>query len=161
MAELTDPTAAMVSFQQAVRDGKLALQRAALDRDVVVHMDKLPGGETRFAYARMNGRIVLAFANFITVGFEHGLPVFQVGVAVPVSERGKGRAKLIVAAGIAELKHGLNRAHPGAAFYVEAVIALDNIASQCVAAAAISSDAPQPITDSVSGQPALRYIRKV
>ena len=161
MAELTDPTPAMVSFQQAIRDGEIALQRAALDRDVFVYMDKVPSGETRFAYARMNGRIVLAFANFITAGFEEELPVFQIGVAVPESERGKGRAKHIVAAGIAELKHGLNRAHPGAAFYVEAVIGLDNVASQHVAAAVISSDNPKPITDRVSGLPALHYIRKV
>ena len=161
MAALTDPTSAMVSFQQAIGDGEIALQRAALDRDVFVYMDKLPSGETRFAYARMNGRVVLAFANFVTGGFEKGLPVFQVGVAVPESERGKGRAKHIVAAGIAELKHGLSRARPGSEFYVEAVIGLDNIASQCVAAAVISSDAPEPITDSVSGLPALHYMRKV
>lgn len=151
----------MVSFQEAIRDGEIALQRGALDRNVFVYMDKLPSGATRFAYARMNGQIVLAFANFVTAGSEKGLPVFQVGVAVPVSERGKGRAKHIVAAGIAELKHGLNRAHPGAEFYVEAIIGIDNIASQCVAAAAISADTPKRITDSVSGLPALQYIRKV
>jgi len=160
MTELTDPTSAMVSFQQAVQDGEIALQRAALDRDVFVYMDELPNGVTRFAYARMSGRVVLAFANFVTTGFEQGLPVFQVGVAVPVCERGKGRAKHIVAAGIAELKHGLNHAHPGAAFYVEAVIGIDNMASQCVAAAAISSDSPKSIIDSVSGLPALQYIQK-
>lgn len=161
MPELTDPTPAMVSFQQAVRHGEIALQRAALERDVFVYMDKLPSGATRFAYAQMNGGIVLAFANFVTVGFEEDLPVFQIGVAVPKSERGKGRAKHVVATGIAELKHGLNRAHPGAAFYVEAVIGLDNKASQRVAEAVISADAPKPITDSVSGLPALHYIRKV
>jgi hypothetical protein len=161
MAKLTDPTPAMASFQQAVRDGEVALQRAALDRDVFVYMDRLPGGQTRFAYARMDGQIVLAFANFITAGFEEGLPVFQIGVAVPETERGKGRAKHIIAAGIAELKHGLNRAHPGAAFYVEAVVGLDNVASQHVAAAVISSENPKPVTDNVSGLPALHFIRKV
>jgi hypothetical protein len=160
MAEITDPTPAMVSFQQAIVDGEISLQRAALDHDVFVYMDQLSSGETRFAYARMNGQIVLAFANFVTAGFDDGLPVFQVGVAVPEAERGKGRAKHIVAAGIAELKHGLNRAHPGAAFHVEAVIGLDNVPSQHVAAAVISDD-PKPITDSVSGQAALHYIRKI
>ncbi len=160
MAELTDPTPAMVSFQQAIRDGEIVPQSAALDRDVFVYMDNLPSGGTRFAYAQMSGRIVLAFANFVTAGFEQGLPVFQIGVAVPESERGKGRAKHIVSAGIAELKHGLNRAHPGATFYVEAVVGLDNVPSQHVAAAVIS-DNPKPITDNVSGLPALHYIRKV
>jgi hypothetical protein len=98
-------------------------------------MDNLPGDETRFAFARMNGRTVLSFANFVTVGFQDGLPVFQIGVAVSESERGKGRAKHIVAAGISELEHGLSRVHPGASFYVKAVIGLDNVASQHVAAA--------------------------
>ena len=157
---MTDPTPAMESFQQAISDGEIPLQRADLNPDVFVHMDKLPGGGTRFAYARMTGKYVLAFANFVTAGFEEGLPVFQVGVAVPATERGKGRAKHIIAAGIAELKHGLNRAHPGAAFYVEAVVALDNVPSQHVAAAVISN-ITRPITDNVSGRPALHYIRKV
>jgi hypothetical protein len=160
MAEITDPTTAMVSFQKAILDGEISLQRAALDRDVFVYMDQLPSGETRFAYARMSERYVLAFANFVSAGSENGLPVFQAGVAVPEAERGKGRAKHIIAAGIAELKHGLNRAHPGATFYIEAVVGLDNAPSQHVAAAVIS-DSPKPITDYVSGLPALHYIRKV
>lgn len=160
MAELTDPTPAMVSFQQAILDGEISLLRAALDRDVFVYMDQLSSGGARFAYARMNGRYVLAFVNFVTAGFEDGLPVFQAGFAVPEAERGKGRAKHIVAAGIAELKHGLSRAHPGATFYIEVVIGLDNAPSQHVAAAVIS-DSPKPITDNVSGLPALHYIRKV
>jgi hypothetical protein len=77
MAELTDPTSAMVSFQQAIRDGTIALARAALDRDVFVYMDKLPGGHTRFVYARMNRQIVLPFANFVTNGFEEGFLFFR------------------------------------------------------------------------------------
>lgn len=160
MAELTDPTPAMVSFQQAILDGEISLQRAALDRDVFVYMDQLPDSETRFTYGRMSGRYVLAFANFVTAGFEDGLPVFQAGVAVPEVERGKGRAKHILAAGVAELKHGLNRAHPGATFYIEAVVGLDNVPSQHVAAAVISNS-PKPITDNISGLPALHYMRKV
>ena len=77
MAALTDPTSAMVSFQQAIGDGEIALQRAALDRDVFVYMDKLPSGETRFAYARMNGRVVLAFANFVTGALKRGFLFFR------------------------------------------------------------------------------------
>jgi hypothetical protein len=79
---------------------------------------------------------------------------------VPEAERGKGWGKQIVAAAIAELKNGLSRAHPGATFYVEAVVGLHNVASQHVAAAVISNT-PKQITDSVSGLPALHYMRKV
>lgn len=136
------------------------MQRVAFGRDVFVHVDELPSGEARFTYVRMNGPNVLAFADFVFAGFEDELPVFQVGVAVPEAERGKGRAKHIVAAGIAELKHGFNRTHPDATFYIEAVVGLDNVPSQHVAAAVISGS-PKPITDAFSGLPALHYIRKV
>lgn len=159
MAQMTDPTPAMVSFQQAIRSGEVHLQRAALDQNVFVYADKL-GDRVRFSYARMNRQTVLAFANFVTVGFQDGLPVWQAGIAVPEAERGKGRAKHILAAGIAELKHGFSRAVPGAELYVEGVVGLYNFASQHVSAAVISNS-PTRITDSVSGLDALHYIRKV
>ena len=159
MAQMTDPTPAMVSFQQAIRSGGVRLQQAALDRDVFVFADQV-GDKVRFSYARMDGNTVLAFASFVTVGHQDGLPVWQAGVAVPEAERGKGRAKHILSAGIAELKHGFSRAVPGAEFYVEGVVGLDNVASQHVSAAVISNS-PTRITDSASGLDALHYIRRV
>ena len=160
MAELTDPTPAMTSFERAMLEGAIMPENAALYPDVVAYLDRTPNGATRFTYAQIAGRRVVAFANFIMVGHEAGLPVFQVGVAVPEIERTKGRAKHIIRAGIAEMKHGLGRAHPGAAFYVEAVVGLDNGASQRVSAAVISNQ-PTSITDSVSGLPALHYIQQI
>lgn len=158
MAQLTDPTPAMDSFQQAVRNGTIHLENAALDPDVFVHVDRI-GDKVRFSYARISGQTVLSFANFVTVGYQDGLPIWQVGVAVPAAERGKGRAKHILAAGIAELKHGFGRAVPGAEFYVEAVVGLHNVASQRVSAVVISKS-PEPITDAVSGLDALHYIAR-
>lgn len=160
MAALTDPTPAMVSFEQAIRDGDIQVRKAALDTSVVYYADQVPSGASRFAYARMSGPYIVAFANFVSNGHIDRLPVFQIGVAVPEAERGRGRAKHIMAAGIAELKRELSRAHPGAEFYVEAVVGLDNLPSQNVAAAILSTS-PKPITDEVSGLPALHYILKV
>ena len=160
MAALTDPTPAMVSFEQAICDGDIQVRKAALDSAVVFYADQVPSGAIRFAYARMNGSSVVAFANFVSIGYIDRIPVFQIGIAVPEAERGNGRGKHIMAAGIAELKHGLSRAHPGAEIYVEAVVGLDNLPSQHVAAAILSAS-PKPITDEVSGLPALHYIRKV
>ena len=160
MAALTDPTPAMVSFEQAIRDGHIKVRKAALDSAVVFYADQVPSGASRFAYARMNGPSVIAFANFVSNGHIDRIPVFQVGVAVPQAERGKGRAKHIMAVGIAELKHGLSRAHPGAEFFVEAVVGLDNLPSQNVAAGVLSAR-PKPITDEISGLRALHYIRKL
>jgi hypothetical protein len=160
MASLIDPTPAMVSFEQAVRNGGIRVQQAALDAAVVFYADKVPSGAVRFSYARMSGASVVAFANFVSARHIGRVPVFQVGVAVPEAERGRGRAKHIMGAGIAELKHGLTRAHPEAEFFVEAVVGLDNLPSQHVAAAVLSTN-PKSITDNVSGLPALHYMRKV
>jgi hypothetical protein len=88
-----------------------------------------------------------------------GVPCFQIGYAVPKEYRGQGRAKGIVDAAIAELKHGLgrNKIH---SFYVEAIVGTDNEASKHVAATTISAT-PVAVTDKYSGLPALQYVRKV
>lgn len=160
MATLTDPTPAMRSFETAIERGEITPQKASLYPDIVAYADNLPNGSTRFAYAQIIGGKVIAFANFVIAGRENGLPVFQAGVAVPEAERSKGRAKHILAAGISELKHGFGKVIPDAAFYVEAVVGLDNFPSQRVASAVIN-DKPTPITDSVSGLAALHYMRQV
>lgn len=148
MAALVDPPA-MVSFEKAIRDGDIQVRKAALDSTVVYFADQVPSGASRFAYARMNGPYVVAFANCSSNGYIDRIPGFQIGIAVPEAERGKGRAKRIMAAGIAELKHGLTRVHPGAELYVEAVVGLDSLPSQNVAAAILSAN-PKPIADEVS-----------
>jgi len=89
----------------------------------------------------------------------HGLPCFQVGVAVPEAYRGKGHAKSIVAAAIAELRHGLSR-NKISSFYVEAIVSIDNEPSKRVAEATTSAT-PVAVTDEVSGLPALHYVRKI
>jgi cytidylate kinase len=68
--------------------------------------------------------------------------------------RGQGSAKKdVFAAGIAEIRNGLKGNPP---FFVDAIISLDNLASQHVAAAVLST----AITDQVSKLAALQYIRK-
>ena len=81
------------------------------------------------------------------------------GVAVPETYRKQGRAKKIVEAAIAELKHGLAR-NKISTFYVEAVVGIDNEAPKRVAAAIISPTAVAG-TDHLSGLPAYQYIRKI
>lgn len=89
----------------------------------------------------------------------HGLPCFQAGVAVAKGHRGKGHAKSITEAAIAEMKNGLAR-NGISSFYVEAVVNAENEPSKKVAAATISSS-PVAITDHDSGLPALQYLKKV
>jgi len=97
-----------------------------------------------------------AYLCLIPYEYEDGSPVFATGYAVPVKHRGKGLAKKIFAAGIEELRNGL-RGHPP--FFVEAIIDLDNVASQHVASAVLAVE-PKRVTDQASGKPALQYLRK-
>lgn len=62
-------------------------------------------------------------------------------------------------AATAELQKGLSRSGIPA-FYIEAVVGIDNEPSKRGAAATIST-APVQITDEFSGIPALHYIRKI
>jgi hypothetical protein len=156
MSEMTDPSNAMISFQEALSASALRPQPCALDRNLFVHADR-ELGVPRLAYVRLEGHaVVTAFVNLVQVEPIDGIPCFALGYAVPEAYRGQGRAKETVAAAIAEMRHGFGRAGIPS-LYVEAVVGADNHASQHVAAAALKS-APEEVTDSVSGQPALRYL---
>lgn len=158
MAQMTDPTAALIDFQRVFETERIPLQPGVIDPALYVHLDQ-PTGSPRFTYVRLNRRTVTALVMFAQVPPLKGLPCFQLGVAVPEKYRAQGRAKEIVTAAIAELQNGLGR-NGIAAFYIEAVVGRDNEPSQRVAAATISAD-PVPITDEFSGLPALHYIRKI
>jgi len=71
----------------------------------------------------------------------------------------KGHAKSVVAAAIAELRHGLSR-NKISSFHVEAIVSTDNEPSKRVAEATISATLVA-VTDEGSGLPALQYVRKI
>jgi hypothetical protein len=153
MASMTDPTDALVSFQQALLDGEINLRPGELDPDIFVHADSPAPGVMRITYVRLDGRTVKAFVNVVSAGHMQGLPCFQLGVAVPVQYRNKGYAKSTLASAIAELKNGFSRTQIPS-FYVEGIVGIDNEPSKRASAATISST-PTAITDDVSGLPAL------
>lgn len=155
---MTDPLAALTSFQEVFETKGIALQPGVIDPALFVHLDQ-PTGSPRFTYVRIDRRTVTALVMFAQVPPLKGLPCFQMGVAVPEKYRAQGRAKEIVAAATAELQNGLCR-NGVAEFYIEAVVGTDNEPSKRVAAATISTD-PVPITDEFSGLPALHYLRKI
>jgi len=159
MASMTNPTDALVSFQQALLDGEIRLQRGELDPDIFVHTDRPTPDVVRITYVKLDGRTVKAFVNVISAGSVEGLPCFQLGVAVPVQYRNQGYAKSTLSSAIAELKIGLAR-NRIPSFYVEGVVSVENEPSKRASAATISPN-PTPITDEVSGLPALHYIRKI
>lgn len=156
---MTDPSDALASFQQALLNGQMRLQRGALDPDLFLHFDRPDGVTARLTYVRLDRQTVTALAMFAMVDPMDGLPCYQVGYAVPEAYRGEGRAKSVVEAAIAELRHGLLRNNIST-FYVEAIVGTDNEASKRVAVTTISAT-PVAVTDEVSGLPALHYTRKV
>jgi hypothetical protein len=159
LARMADPFDALTSFQQALLNGEISLRAGELDPDLFLHVDQPTGGVPRFTYVRLDRESVRALAMMVPIEPMHGLPCFQAGVAVPEANRGRGYAKNIVAAAIAELRHGLSR-NKISSFYVEAVVSVDNEPSKRVAEATISTT-PVAITDLFSGLPALHYIRKI
>ena len=160
LARMTDPFDGLISFQRALLDGEIKLQAGALDPDLFVHADQPAPGVQRLTYVRLDRQsVVTALAMIVGTESIDGLRCFQVGVAVPEAYRGKGYAKSVVAAAIAELKYGLLR-NKISSFYVEAIVSIDNEPSKRVAEATISAT-PVDVTDEVSGLPALHYVRKI
>ncbi|HDS1721730.1 N-acetyltransferase [Pseudomonas putida] len=155
--QLTDPMDALVSLQQAVRRG-FPTDPTGQGKDIRVVHDN-PNGIPRYTYARIEHGRVKAIAILHVHAPIDGIACFALGYAVPEAYRNRGWAKQIVEAGIQELSAGLGR-HGVEQFYVEAVVGQDNIASQRVANAVVSSEHTEG-TDSESGLPVFSYTRLV
>jgi GNAT superfamily N-acetyltransferase len=158
MPAMVDPTSALVSFQEAFRRDTINPERGRVDRKLLVLLDEPRPGVHRFTYARVQGKTVMALCSFSPADFHERLPVFQAGVAVPEQYRGQGRGKEIMAAAIAELKNGFFNAGIKQ-FWIEAIVAKDNHASNALAMATITKDRAE-IVDKDSGTPAYHYMVK-
>lgn len=88
-----------------------------------------------------------------------GESCFNVGWAVPEEFRGQGRTGEAFIAAIKELRHGI-RPSGITAFWVEAVVGTDNIASQHVAEKIISAPVSRD-TDCFAGVPIVQYLRRI
>lgn len=155
MAKMTDPTDAMVSFQEALHAGEIEPERGRLDPDVYFFADVF-WDTPRLTYVFLQGRRVVAFANFVRVNDLEGSMCFQLGYAVPQDMRGKGLATRLLRAAIMEMQQGF--ASLGS-FTVEAVIGETNLASQKVAERGLTSER-KAIKDKESGLPAFYYVQK-
>ncbi len=157
MPEMTDPSVALKSFQTDLSAGRLPLQRGQLASDLYVLRDN-PNGRPRFIYLTIENEFITALMMLALVDPIESEPCFQLGIAIPQVYRGQGRAKKIVRGALAELQHGLAK-NKITIFHIEAVVGIENVASQKVMADCISAT-PATITDSVSALPALHYIKK-
>ena len=152
MANANDSTAALQAFQRDL--DQLTLTPIATDPGLYYHLDE-PGGVTRLAFARLQGRTVTALAAFFASPPIDGVMVFNGFYAVPAALRNQGRGRDILASAIRQMTQGI--AQSGVrVIRVELLVDADNIAAQRVAAAVISSS-PATVTDQATGKPALLY----
>ncbi|WP_411902745.1 GNAT family N-acetyltransferase [Methylorubrum thiocyanatum] len=155
---MTDPTPAMVSFEQALKAGYIKPRRCELDPELYAHYDE-PHGVERWAFVRLDGTTVTAFVNAMPAEPVDGHGCLQLGCAVPAPFRRRGLATSTLKAAIAELRHRFGRSGIGI-FYVEGIVNVENVASRRASERAISAN-PVEVTDRLSGLPALQYLLKV
>jgi len=155
--QMSDPSEALFSFQNALRAGVIDLKPGEIEKAVFVHFDR-PNDKPRFTYVKLEAQTVIALAMFVILDSSPE-PWIQTGYAVPKKFRNQGHATGLMRNAIAELKNGLR--HVGLkSIQIEAIVGVENLASQRVAAKVISAT-PTSITDNISGQPALQYILRI
>lgn len=153
MTRIADPMNALVSLQQHVRRG-METNPGEVHPKLRVVFDQ-PAGTPRFTYAKIELGRVKALSVFVFHEPIDGIRCFNIGYAVPENYAGRGWATEIVEQGIDELRNGLGRGGVKE-FYIEAVVATSNLASQRVAEKCFKTP-PVQVTDSESGEPALQY----
>lgn len=137
--------------------GAIEVRPCTLDKTLLHHFDT-PNGEPRMTYVRLNeARQVTVLIQFLRADPYEGQPCFDAAWAVPTEFRGKGRACEAFLAAVRELRHSVPR---GKAFYVEAVVGVDKVASRKTAERAFGSPGI-PGIDSNSGEPILQFVRLI
>lgn len=158
MPAIVDPHIGFESFQQALRDGTIAPVLCEGHSDLYMVLDEPEQGVKRLTYAVISGASAKAYAVYIQAEDLEGKPCFGVGYATDGNYRNQGIATALVSESMAELYKGIapHLRRPG--IYVEAIVGVDNFASQKVASRTLSTE-PEPTKDSVSGEPALHYVK--
>ena len=155
---LPDLSSALQSFQRALDAREIRLQKGTLDPELFMHLDS-PNGESRMTYVRVEKRRVTSMVQLIHAEPYEGETCFAVGWAVPEDLRGQGRAGQTFLAAVKEVRHGFTP-HGLTAFWVEAVVGVDNTASQRVAERVISAPVKTSV-DAVAGAPIIQYLRRI
>ena len=94
MPLIADPMNALISLQQAVRNG-LETHAGEIHHRLSMLLDA-PNGEPRYTYAKIEHGRVKAMAIFALHEPIDGIACFQVGYAVPETYRNRGWATEIV-----------------------------------------------------------------
>lgn len=154
---LPDIESALHSFQSALDDGRIEVSPGELEPDVRVLVD-VADGSPRFTFVKLDGARVTAMVQFMAAEPYEGQPCFGVSWAVPVELRGQGRAGAMLLAAVREFRHQVSSRLP--VFWIEAVVGVENLASQRVAQKVISAESSRSIDDE-AGVPIFQYFRRI
>ncbi|EHK5438808.1 GNAT family N-acetyltransferase [Aeromonas hydrophila] len=155
MTKMTDPHDGLVSFQEALNAGEIKPRPCEKHKDLTLLLDDA-NGTSRLTYSLIgDDGSVKALAMYCPIDPINGVMCFGIGYAVAEQYRKQGLSYEIVEKSIDELVLGFGRHMPH--LYIEAVIGVDNQASQKVAAKYLCN-VPARIIDEVSGLPALQYV---
>lgn len=153
-----DPMRGFNLLQRALRNGDVRMEPCEHHPDLQVLEDS-PNGLRRITYAVIDHGRLRATVVFAPSDPVEGVPCFGIGYAVGEKFRGRGLASTTVQKAIEELRHRIRDEVPGP-FYIEAMVATSNDASNRLARRIIS-DRPTEVIDDVSGEPSFSYLRLV
>ena len=161
MSQAQDPLQSLLGFQEALTSGDIQPYLSTLYPDLIVLHDDTTGtdettGSLRSTYALMEGKVVKAIAVYFLDKSMDNIPCFDVGYAVAEPYRQQGNAHAVVEKSLTQHQHEMRG--QVLKLYVEAIVPNSNIASQKVAARALSPS-PTEIVDGVSGQASQQYLR--
>lgn len=155
MPEMIDPSDALTSFQDALDKNLITLSSCALHPEMKVLEDDAVG-TPRITYALLDGKKVKGIAIYVPAEPLDGLTCFGLGYAVGKSYRNQGIAKQIIQKSLEEMQARFKKHIPK--FYVEAIVGIDNHASNKIAHKLLSKE-PKACNDSYSGKPAQQFVR--
>lgn len=154
---MTDPMNGLSSFQEALLLGTIEPRPCKWNKNLQVLEDNAEG-ELRITHARIiagetHGIIIYCIAEAV-----ESVPCFAVGYAVAEKYRGKGVGTMLLSESIEELSRELHQAGL-TDYYLEAVVGVENTASNKIAAKVLSAQ-PVKTIDKISGKPAFQYLRR-
>lgn len=158
--QMADPHLGMVSFQQALRQGILALAPVKGHADLFSHFDVPAPDVGRLTYVRLTDdrTTVKAFVACILNGTVDGYPCVSLGYAVPEEFRNQGLGTKIVQDVVQDTIFQVGKTGARAVF-VEAIVDVENVPSQRIAETVLQAER-ESITDGESGRPAYRYTQR-
>ena len=155
MTEMTDPHQSLLSLQEHVSNGTVILKHCPIHQHLLYFDYNPPGEDYSRTYCLLDEETVIAILAYTFLPPCNEVPVIQIGYAVNEKSRGTGKAKEIIGLVLEELQAELDGTDLQS-LYVEAVVGIENISSQHVAAKMLSTN-PKPCKDALSDSDALHF----